>query len=53
MWGLWWRKLEERKQLGKFKPNWEDNIEMGVEEVGRSGGGDVEWLDLAQDRYKW
>jgi len=34
VWGLWWRKLEERKQLGKCKLNWEDNIKIDVKGIG-------------------
>jgi hypothetical protein len=48
---LWWRKLEERKQLGKCKRNWEDNIKIDVKEIGWRG--DVDWFDLTQDRHKW
>jgi len=29
---------------------WEDNIKMGLQEVGCGGMG---WMDLAQDRDRW
>jgi hypothetical protein len=29
---------------------WEDNIKMGLRELGWSG---MDWIDLAQDRYRW
>ena len=29
---------------------WEDNIKMNLQELGR---GDMDWIDLAQDRYGW
>ena len=29
---------------------WEDNIKMGLEEVGRGYG---DWIELAQDRDRW
>ena len=31
---------------------WEDNIKMDLQEVGW-GGGDMDWIDLAQDRDRW
>jgi hypothetical protein len=29
---------------------WEDNIKMDLQEV---GCGCMDWIDLAQDRYRW
>jgi len=43
-------KPEEKKQLGKPKCRWEDNIKMGLQEVGCWG---MDWIDLAQDRDRW
>jgi len=49
VWGLWWRKLEERKQLGKCKRNWADNIKIDVKGIGWKGGGTLtglNWLGI-------
>jgi len=36
-----------KRSLGRPMPRWEDNIMMDVQEV---GCGDMDWIDLAQDR---
>jgi len=41
---------EERRQLGRPKRSWEDNIKMDLREVGCGG---IDWIDLAQDTYRW
>jgi hypothetical protein len=41
---------EGRKSLGRPRRRWEDNIKMDLREI---GFGDVGWIDLAQDRYRW
>ena len=38
-----------QKKLKIPRRRWEDNIKMGLQEVG--GGGD--WMELAQDRDRW
>jgi hypothetical protein len=43
-------KPEGKRPLGKHKYGWEGNIKMALQEV---GCGFVEWIDLAQDRYRW
>jgi hypothetical protein len=43
------RKTEGKKQLGRPRRRWEDNIKIDLQEVG--GGGD--WMELAQDRDGW
>ena len=43
-------KSEGKRPLGRTKRGWEDNIEMDVQEV---GCGDMDWIDLAQDRNSW
>jgi hypothetical protein len=43
-------KPEGKRPLERPRHRWEDNIKMGVEEVG-GGGGD--WMELAQDRDRW
>ena len=41
-------KPEGNRPLGRPRRRWED-IKMALREVG--GGGD--WMELAQDRYRW
>jgi hypothetical protein len=41
---------EGRRPLGRPRRRWEDNIKMGLREI---GFGDVDWIDLAQDRDRW
>ena len=36
--------------LGRPRRRWEDNIKMDLQEV---GGGDMDWIELAQDRDRW
>jgi hypothetical protein len=41
---------EGRRQLGKPRRRWEDNIKMNLQEV---GWGSMDWIDMAQDRDRW
>jgi hypothetical protein len=41
------RKPEGKRPLGRLKHRWEDNINMDLQEV---GCGDMDWIELAQDR---
>jgi len=43
-------KTEGKRQLGRSKHRWEDNIKMDLQEV---GCGNVDWTELAQDRDRW
>jgi hypothetical protein len=43
-------KPEGKRPLGRPRRRWEDNIKMGVQEV---GGGREDWMELAQDRDGW
>ena len=43
-------KPEGKRQLGRPRHRWEDNINMDLEEVGRGCG---DWMELAQDRDRW
>ena len=43
-------KPEGRRPLGRPRRRWEDNIKMELQEL---GGGDVDWIDLAQVRDRW
>jgi hypothetical protein len=44
------RKPEGKRPLGRPRRRWEDNIKMGIREI---GWGVMEWIDLAQDRDQW
>jgi hypothetical protein len=41
---------EEILPLGRPRRSWEDNIKMGLQEV---GCGCMDWIGLAQDRDRW
>jgi len=43
-------KPEEKRPLGRSRPRWEYNIKMNLQEVECE---DIDWIDLAQDRYRW
>jgi hypothetical protein len=40
-------KLEGKRPLGRTRRRWKNNIMFDLQEVGR---GDMDWIDLAQDR---
>jgi len=44
------RKPEEKRTLGRPKRRWEDNIKLDFQEV---GFGDMDWIEMAQDRDRW
>jgi hypothetical protein len=41
---------EGKKLLGRPRRRWEDNIKMGLQEVGCYG---LDWNELAHDRDSW
>jgi hypothetical protein len=41
---------EGRRPLGRPRCRWEDDIKMDLQEV---GWGDMDWIDMAQDRDRW
>jgi hypothetical protein len=41
---------EGKRLLGRPRRRWVDNIRKDLGEV---GWGDVDWIDLAQDRSRW
>jgi len=43
-------KPEGKRPLGRPKHRWEDNIKMDLQEV---GCGDMDWIELSQDRGRW
>jgi hypothetical protein len=44
------RKPEGKRPLGRPRHRWINNIKMGLLEIGL---GVVDWIGLAQDRYRW
>jgi len=43
-------KPEGKRPLGRPRRRWENNIKMDLREV---GCGDMDWIELAQDRERW
>jgi hypothetical protein len=43
-------KPERKRPLGRPRRRWIDNIKIDVLEIGLSV---VDWIGLAQDRYRW
>jgi len=43
-------KPEGRRPMGRPRRRWEDNIKTDFQEV---GCGDMDWIELAQDRDRW
>jgi len=43
-------KPEGKRQLGRPRLRWEDNIKIDLPEVGCEG---LNWIELAQDRDRW
>jgi len=41
---------EGKRPLGRPGRRWEDNIKMGLQEVGCGG---MDWIDLSKDRDRW
>ena len=43
-------KADGKRPLGRPIRRWEDNIKMGLQEVGMGCG---DWMELAKDRDSW
>ena len=43
-------KPEGKRQLGRPRSRWEDNIKMDLQEVGFWS---MDWIEMAQDRDRW
>ena len=43
-------KPEGKRSLGRPRRRWEDNINMGLQEVGCGG---MDWIEVAQERDSW
>ena len=51
--GVYWilvGKPERKRPLERTRHRWKDNIKMDLQEV---GCGVMDWIELAQDRYRW
>ena len=51
--GIYWvlmGKPEGKRQLGRLRRRWENNIKIDLQEVGCGG---LDWIELAQDRNRW
>jgi len=44
-------KPEGKRPLERPRRRWDDNIKMDLQEVAL--GGSMDWIDLAQNRYRW
>jgi hypothetical protein len=47
--GYWWES-QKKKDLGRPRRRWVDNIKMHLRGIGCSG---MDWIDLAQDGAQW
>ena len=47
---FWGGGPDGRRPLGRLMHRWADNIKMDIQEM---GGGNVDWIELAQDRDRW
>jgi hypothetical protein len=43
-------KPEGKRPLERFRRRWDDNIKMGLQEV---GCGSMDWIELGLDRDRW
>jgi hypothetical protein len=43
-------KPKGKRPLGRRRRRWVDNIKINIREIGWD---DMDWIDLAQDRYQW
>jgi hypothetical protein len=50
VYGLLLGKPEGKRPIGRSRCRWMDNIKMDLLEIGLSV---VDWIGLAQDRYRW
>jgi len=44
------RKPEGKRPFGRSRRRWEDNSKMDIQDV---ECGDMEWIELSQDRDRW
>jgi hypothetical protein len=50
VYGVLVEKPEGKRPLGRTRRRWEDNIKLDLQEM---GCGEMDWIDLAQDRDTW
>jgi hypothetical protein len=50
LYGVLVGKPEKKRPLGRPRHRWDCNIKVDFQEV---GWGDMDWIDLAQDRDRW
>ena len=50
VWRLLVGKPDGKRQLGRPRRRWEDNIKTDLQEVGCGG---IDWIEVAQDRDRW
>jgi hypothetical protein len=43
-------KPEGKRPLGRPRRRWEENVKIDLQEV---GCGDMDWIELAQVKYRW
>jgi hypothetical protein len=43
-------KSEGKRPLGRPRRRWEDSVKMDFRDI---GWGDMDWIDLAEDRDQW
>jgi hypothetical protein len=43
-------KPEGKRQFGRPKCRWEDNVKMDLQEMGCGG---IDWIELSEDRDRW
>jgi len=51
--GIYWvlmGKPEGKRQLGRPRRRWENDIKIDLQELGCGG---LDWIELAQDRNRW
>ena len=46
---VWVGKPEGKRPLGSPRRRWKNNIKMDLQDVGWG----IDWIELAQDRYRW
>jgi hypothetical protein len=50
VYGVLMGKSEGKRPFDRPRHRWEDNIKMGLQEVGCGG---MDWIDVAKDRDRW